>query len=79
MAVKQDCCPRCEAEAKTRVREFSDQAMAALISWGELDKGLISKAICEDCYTELRDSLIDRSSEYTESQRKSNRVDKKVS
>lgn len=78
MAVHREQCPRCESEAKLRLREFSDQAVAALIAWGELEKKLLNKAICDECYGELRDTLIDRSEEFTDKSGKSSGVKKAV-
>lgn len=56
-------CPRCSGEEKTRVRSFSDQATAALVVWGELNKKLLGQPLCDSCYTELRDVLIERADE----------------
>ena len=56
-------CPRCSGEEKTRIRSFSDQATAALVVWGELNKKLVGQPICNSCYEELRDVLIDRADE----------------
>ena len=63
MAVKVDECPRCGEVTKLRHREFSDQALAALIQWGEIEREIVGKAVCEDCYEDLRESLIERGSE----------------
>jgi hypothetical protein len=59
MAVKLADCPRCEAEEKLRPRDFSDQAIAILVSSGDLTKKDALHPICDDCYTELRDHLIE--------------------
>lgn len=56
-------CPRCELEGKLKKREFSDQALAALISWGDLNESLVDEPVCDECYRELRDVLIDNSEE----------------
>lgn len=60
---KSDVCPRCGIEAKLKRRAFSDQALAALVVWEELDRELVGEAVCHDCYRELREILIDRSDE----------------
>ncbi len=56
-------CPRCANEARLAKRTFSDQALAALIVWKDLAKNLVSEPICDDCYAELRDILIERTEE----------------
>lgn len=52
-------CPRCEHQAILRPRNFSDQATASLVSWGDMDKKIVGHPICDDCHEELRDALID--------------------
>ncbi len=52
-------CPRCGETAKLRARDFSSQALATLISWGDLNEKHVSEAICDGCYGELRDALIE--------------------
>lgn len=61
-------CPLCDEHARLRAREFSDQAMSALIAWGEIDAAGLGKPLCDDCYTELREVLIDRTDELVASQ-----------
>lgn len=56
-------CPRCGVEAKLKARSFSDQAVAALVVWEELEKSVVDQPICGPCYDELREILIDRSDE----------------
>jgi len=63
MQVSFECC-NCNAMSKSRRREFSDQVWAILIAWGEVNEDIVDRPICEDCYTELRDILIDRATEY---------------
>ena len=60
MSVKIQDCPRCSNAARLEKRPFSDQAVAALIIWGDMEQSLIGQAICEECYSELRDILIER-------------------
>lgn len=60
MANVSDCCSHCGEEAKSRRREFSEQAYSALLVWGEIQASTVDQAICENCYIELRDVLIDR-------------------
>ena len=52
-------CPRCEHQAILRPRNFSDQATASLVSWGDMDKKIVGHPICDDCHEELRDALIE--------------------
>ena len=52
-------CPRCEHQAVLRPRSFSDQAIASLVSWGDMDKKAVGHPICDDCHEELRDALIE--------------------
>lgn len=66
MAEQDRSCPRCGEEHMLRLRDFSDQATAALLTWGELDESIIGKPICNNCYEELREVLIDRAGEMEE-------------
>jgi len=52
-------CPRCGETAKLRTRDFSSQALATLISWGDLNEKHVSEPICDNCYNEMRDALIE--------------------
>jgi bacterioferritin-associated ferredoxin len=61
MRAKIHDCPRCGNAARLEKRPFSDQALAALVTWGDMDRSLVGQAICEECYTEMRDILIERS------------------
>ncbi|MCX6130146.1 MAG: hypothetical protein NTX25_13905 [Proteobacteria bacterium] len=61
MSGKIQDCPRCGNTARLEKRPFSDQVVAALITWGDIEQSLVGQAICEECYTELRDILIERS------------------
>ena len=65
MKVKVCDCPRCGENTKVQKRLFSDVALAALIAWGDLEEDLVEEAICDDCYKELRDVLIDNTDELT--------------
>ena len=60
-------CQRCGVNRKPKARSFSTQATAALEVWGELEKHLIDEPICDHCYEELRDVLIERSAEIFDS------------
>lgn len=56
-------CASCHGDQRSAKREFSDQAWAALVSWGEIARQAVDQPICTDCYTNLRDVLIERSEE----------------
>ncbi|MDA9951303.1 hypothetical protein N9D31_01885 [Oligoflexaceae bacterium] len=56
-------CGNCEISARSRRREFSDQIWSVLITWGEVGKSLVDSPICDDCYNEFRETLIDRATE----------------
>jgi len=56
-------CSHCQAAIKSKRRDFSEQAWAALLVWGEIQKTTVDQPICENCYDELREVLIDRSQE----------------
>ncbi len=66
MTVDLQSCARCSSDSNLRLREFSDQAFAALLVWEEIGSNAIGNPICEDCYAELREVLIDRASELLE-------------
>lgn len=67
MANVSECCSHCGEEAKSRRREFSEQAYSALLIWGEIQAATVDQAICEHCYIELRDVLIDRADDIVQS------------
>ncbi|MCX6128437.1 MAG: hypothetical protein NTX25_05150 [Proteobacteria bacterium] len=56
-------CNACGEERKSRSREFSPHALSALILWGELDQNSVGQPVCEGCYREFRDLLIERTDE----------------
>lgn len=56
-------CANCHEDAKCRRRDFSEQAWSVLLMWNEVQRSAVDQAICEVCYEELRDVLIDRSEE----------------
>ena len=58
-------CPRCSLDKKLKKRFFSAHAIATLESSGELEPGMAEQAICDDCYEDLREALIDSESETT--------------
>lgn len=56
-------CAVCDEERKIRHRDFSPHAWTALTVWGEVHFSHNGQAICNACYSDLRDLLIERSSE----------------
>ena len=55
------CCNCSSNSASPRRRTFSEQAWAALLVWEEVDVEAIDSPICDTCYHELREILIERS------------------
>ena len=56
-------CHHCGAKVSVKQRQFSDRAWAALVNWGEVRSETMGKAICQDCYVELREILIEHTHE----------------
>lgn len=63
MSTKTTGCPRCSMNARLQKRTFSEPAIEALVRWGDMDSKLREEPICDSCYGELRDVLIERSAE----------------
>jgi hypothetical protein len=61
-----DSCANCAADAKSKRRDFSEQAWAVLLVWKEVQASSVDQPICEECYLELRETLIDRAGEIEE-------------
>ena len=57
-----ECC-NCGTESKCRRREFSEQAWTVLLLWNEVQAPAVDQPLCDDCYNELRETLIDRAGE----------------
>lgn len=58
-----ETCANCASDAKCRRRDFSEQAWSVLVLWAEVQPATVDQPLCEDCYDELREVLIDRSDE----------------
>jgi len=56
-------CAHCSNDIRCRRRDFSEQAWAALVVWGEVERNTVDQPVCDDCYSDLRDILIDRADE----------------
>ena len=72
-------CPRCHEEVKLRARVFSDQALAAFLAWGELSPAAVGKSMCDACYAELRDILIEHGEAETSRETGNKKSHQKVS
>lgn len=56
-------CAACHGHSKSAKREFSDQAWSALVTWGEVSHEAVDQPLCNDCYFNFRDVLIDRAAD----------------
>ncbi len=62
MSAKNSKCPRCNEKSNTlKKRFYSDKAADLLVSLGEISEGKIEEPICQFCYLEVRDLLVDES------------------
>jgi glutaredoxin len=52
-------CPHCKVNRKVKSRSFSDKAWSYLFMVGELSFDMIGSPICDECYTDLREVLIE--------------------
>jgi len=57
-----ECC-NCGTESTCRRREFSEQAWTVLLLWNEVQAPAVDQPLCDSCYNELRETLIDRAEE----------------
>jgi len=53
-------CAACRGDGKSAKREFSSHAWTALVAWSEIDEDVVERPICNPCYINLREVLIDR-------------------
>ena len=60
---KLTACKNCSSQGICRRRSFSEQAWTVLLLWNEINPGSVDQPICEQCYEEMRDILIDRADE----------------
>lgn len=56
-------CKNCSNTTVCRRRPFSEQAWTVLLLWNEINPHAVDQPICEECYEEMRDVLIDRADE----------------
>ena len=59
----QQACSHCGSHSPSLKRDFSVQSWSVLVVWGEVTKPAVGRPLCESCYGELRDILIERASE----------------
>ena len=71
-------CRCCGIDSHCRRRTFSEQAWSALLSWGEATVEAIDQPICNTCYQEMREILMERSDEIESKQAQSKDIVKKV-
>ena len=64
-SLSQMCC-NCTVETKCRKREFSVEAWTVLVVWNEVQAAAVDQPMCDECYNELRETLIDRVSDVAE-------------
>jgi hypothetical protein len=57
-------CPQCGSDTRCRRREFNEQTWSVLLSWGEVHTESVDQPICDTCYGDLREMLIDRADEF---------------
>ena len=56
-------CKCCGDLRRCRIRDFSPHAWAVLMHWEEVESEAVGKPICNSCYDDLRELLIERSGE----------------
>lgn len=56
-------CENCTTESKCYHRNFSAQVWSLLLQWSEIHTNAVDQPICEPCYQDLREVLIDRADE----------------
>jgi len=61
-----DTCPVCKETKQLRKRLFSLSAQKALLDWNEIPEEALTKGMCNSCYLECRDILVDRCDELEE-------------
>ena len=64
MEVPSRTCCNCGLQGKPpRHRTFSEQAWALLLLWKEITPSAVEQPICDACYDDLRETLMDRHTE----------------
>lgn len=57
-------CGSCGNHRPSRHRQFNEKALSFLIHCGEVEEQSVKCPMCEECYREIREVLIDRSDEF---------------
>ncbi len=73
---KLTACKNCSGLSICRRRSFSVQAWTVLLLWNEINPGTVDQPICEQCYEEMRDILIDRANEIEIAMQQTDEVEK---
>lgn len=70
MGLMMQQCGHCMTkERRSRPREFSSQVWSLLVAWEEVSEAVIDQPLCDVCYGDIREILIDRSVEMEEALR----------
>lgn len=56
-------CENCFSNQRSYRRDISAQIWSLLLHWNEVLPGAVDRPICDDCYQDIRDILIDREGE----------------
>lgn len=56
-------CGCCRKHQTCRYRHFSPHSLNFLINCGEVEEEAIRRPVCDECYRDIRDVLIDRADE----------------
>lgn len=60
---KKSKCFHCSDISKVRVRDVSTESWEILLAFGEVERSEVNMPICDTCYSELREVMIDRREE----------------
>ena len=75
---KKMSCRSCGLDTSCRRRTFSEQAWSALLAWGEATVDVMDQPICNTCYQEMRETLMDRADEIESKDSQSSEIVEKV-
>lgn len=56
-------CENCFSEERSYRRDISAQVWSLLLHWNEVHPGAVDRPICDNCYQDIRDLLIERADE----------------
>jgi hypothetical protein len=71
-------CTNCGIQSTSRRRVFSEQAWTLLLLWNEITPAAVEQPMCDVCYDDLRETLIDRNEEVEKLMHRTNRVSSRV-